>query len=163
MTLVGRVQHPHHARCPARGSRQALNQQRALLGGREGASPPTAVTGRDCTKKVRPPAMAHSVSCGGPVVLLDRETQPSHLDHLVVGEHPATALDGVQVDALVLAVGPAHDLEVLRAHPDVEEAKAVLVDHIGVGLDHAADHDLALPEGRFDHDVVRSPRSRDRA
>ena len=46
VALVGRLQHPHHARGPARRGRQALHQQRAPLGRRCGrGSPPTAVTG----------------------------------------------------------------------------------------------------------------------
>ncbi len=54
----------------------------------------------------------------------------------------------------VAAVGPAHDLEGLGADADVEEGRALLGEDVGVGLDQAAHHHLALPEGRLDDDVT---------
>ena len=91
-------------------------------------------------------------------MVLDGQTEPGDLDHLLVAEHPAAALGRVEFDPLVLAVGPAHDLEGLRADPGVEETGPVFRDDVGVGLDHAADHHLALTEGGLDHDVVGLPR-----
>ncbi len=53
VALVGRLQHPHDTGRPARRGGQALDQDRTLVGPRDvGSRRPTAVTGRDWTRKV---------------------------------------------------------------------------------------------------------------
>ena len=79
-------------------------------------------------------------------------------DDLLVAEHAAATLDRVELHPLVLAVGPAHDLEGLCADPGVEETGPVLRHHVGIGLDLAAHDHLALAVGGLDHDVVGLPR-----
>ena len=89
---------------------------------------------------------------------LGGQADPCHLDDLLVAEDAAATLDRVELHPLVLAVGPAHDLEGLCADPGVEETGPVLRHHVGVGLDLAAHDHLALAVGGLDHDVVGLPR-----
>ena len=87
-----------------------------------------------------------------PVVLLDGEAQLRNGEDLVVTQHPAVCLVRRQLDDFVVAEGTAHDLVRLVTDPARLQAKAVFVDHVGVGLDLAADHDFTESERPLDHD-----------
>ena len=89
---------------------------------------------------------------------LGGQADACHRDDFLVAEDPAAALGRIELHPLVLAVGPTHDLEMLRADPGVQETGPVLRHHVGIGLDLTAHDHLALAEGGLDHDVVRLPR-----
>ena len=57
----------------------------------------------------------------------------------------------------LVTVGAAHDLVRLHTYAHVEQSRSVLRDHVRVGFDLTADHDLAEPERGLDHDAVTSP------
>jgi hypothetical protein len=88
------------------------------------------------------------------VVLLHPEGEPGQLDRLVVGQHPARAGLGVEVDPQVVAVRAAHDLVRLVAGAGVQQPWAVLGDDVGVGFDRAADDHLAQPVRALDDDAA---------
>ena len=88
------------------------------------------------------------------VVLLDRDAEAGHGHDLVIAQDAAAGLLVGGLHACVPATGGAHERMALVADPGADQAGPVLVEHVGVGLDLAADHDLAQPEGALDHDPV---------
>ena len=80
---------------------------------------------------------------------LDPQGQLGQGANLGAADHLQAELRSRQIDAAVTTVLAADDLEVLTTEVEVDQAEVVAPHHVAVGLDLAADDDLALARERL--------------
>jgi len=159
IALVRRAQDPDRAGGDAVGGREALEQHGpAGLDPTPGRGPLGTVEAGDGPglEEVQGAVVEGPLGVLGlaPVVGLDRDAEAGHGEDLVVGQDPSASLLVGRLDPFVATTGHADVGVALVADPGADEARPVLVEHVGVGLDLAADHDLSQPEGALDDNPV---------
>lgn len=88
---------------------------------------------------------------------LGRHRQLDDAPQGILVENLSFGLGLVQLHRGVVAIRTADDLERREPNLGVEDLQSLPVTDIGVRLDLAPLHDLALAKGRFDDHVIRGP------
>jgi hypothetical protein len=86
-------------------------------------------------------------------VLLDARAHPAHRQQLLVGEHAGRSLLVGELDAPGSSVRVALEPVALLTDAHFEHVRAILGEHVRVGLDLAAHDDFTQAERTLDHDA----------
>ncbi len=88
------------------------------------------------------------------VVVLDARADSGEGQDLIVRQHPTATLDRREVDVSVTIRGIGEDRVGLCPDPNVDEARALLGDDVGIRFDLTADDNFTEPERSLDDDAA---------